>query len=1292
MKPHDYIEALAGVLDKTISRDWISQIISAVPEQKLDTLSVQKLSRIIPGLVALSRSQGPDTGSPGFYLFEDMQNDPRIEITVIARDYPGLFSTLSGLLSASGFEITLGHVVTTRAVSGQRLIIDTFSGTLAADQDPALWVDELKGTLGRILPYYQNPELPAVQQSKYSPATQGAQGPESSGPHTSGRALVKRLVIEEVAAALSRTEIQPGKILAPMTITEETAPGVTRFSISSTDTPFFLFSISSALALHEVSIEAIDIQTEDERVLDILDLVDSHGNPITNPLILNRIKLSILLSKQFTYFIDRAPNPLMALERFDSLIQDIGEVRDEEDIRRFLASPQFQQELAALLGTSDFLWEDFIRVQHENILPMIKNIDEDHLLSTPPEDVEAALASHLQAAEKASLNGRGAVAAMDPLARLQQKIAAQTKALNEFKNRESFLVDLDHILVKNLDFFFLSRRLTALAEAVVKAALHIAWQEVVPRHGLPRTAAGVEAEWAVFGLGKLGGSALGYASDIELLFLFADNGSTDGPEKIANRDFFEKFFRSAAAKITARREGIFKVDLRLRPHGIDGPVAVKLQSFIDYFSKSGQAHSAERLALVRLRYIGGSKTLGDQVTRIRNQIIYQEDSIDIAELRSLRKRQIRTKDVADQINTKFSPGTLVDLEYNVQILQVIHGRQHEGLRVPGIHEALRQLSQLGTIEPEEAQAMTLAYQFFRKLINGLRMLRGNARDLFLPEENNMEYRYLARRIGYQRKEEQTESEQLRIDFETHSARVRSFVERHLGREAIPGETSGSVVDLVLSDSLSEDLIARVLQEGGIQNIQRGLVNLQSLAGSGSQRDTFAQVIVLAWDQIKTSTDPDMALNNWEQFVRRLEHPEVHYNQLLSQPKRLELLMRLFASSQFLSDTLIQNPGFFRWITDPRVVVKARDQIRMEEDLRMEADGAENRTDWLNRLRRFRKREILRIGLRDIGLGVKIEEIMGEISFLARACCEVSLEQVWKRLSLPQGPEPSRFVVCAYGKLGGWELNYSSDIDLVGIYEPQADRRTEEEEQGYTKVFRTLVQDLTDFTQEGQAYRVDLRLRPHGASGPIVSTLPSFIDYYRHQGDLWEHQALIKMKPIAGNLSIGEIALDKIRPDYMSRWSVQEIKASIATMREKGVTEHTKHRPGQIDIKNGIGGIRDIEFLVQGMQLTSCHRVPEILTGNTLKGLILLLQAGFLSQGDFNALRQEYTLFRRIEHYLQVAEDRQRHSLPESSFERIKLARCIAPQVDSQEFYKSLEHTMQGVRQRYAAFLSKDSSG
>src|SRR5690606_12301413 len=272
-----------------------------------------------------------------------------------------------------------------------------------------------------------------------------------------------------------------------------------------------------------------------------------------------------------------------------------------------------------------------------------------------------------------------------------------------------------------------------------------------------------------------------------------------------------------------------------------------------------------------------------------------------------------------------------------------------------------------------------------------------AHDLFMPSPSSLEYRYLARRIGYVRTSEQSEAEMLHIDFENHTAEVRRFVERHLGRDAIPVQASGTIVDIVLGESVADELISSVLSQAQFENHRRALVNIKSLAGEGEQRRLFARLAVLVWDSLYASPDPDAALNNWEQFVRRLPDPSQHCRQLLDQPMRAALLLSLFGVSQFLSDVLVQNLGFFEWITDPRIVSKPRDQISMEADLRAQAEEAADRLDWINRLRVFRKREILRIGLRDLGIGAKIEEITGEISFLARACCELALEQAQKRM-------------------------------------------------------------------------------------------------------------------------------------------------------------------------------------------------------------------------------------------------------------------------------------------------------
>jgi glutamate-ammonia-ligase adenylyltransferase len=290
------------------------------------------------------------------------------------------------------------------------------------------------------------------------------------------------------------------------------------------------------------------------------------------------------------------------------------------------------------------------------------------------------------------------------------------------------------------------------------------------------------------GLGKLGGVALGYASDIELLFVYSDSGSTagpegstagpeestagpeestagpegsasgpegstSGPERLDNSEFFDKLVREVLQLVHAKREGIFHIDLRLRPYGAAGPLGCSLESFCTYYASGGPAHSYERLSLVRLRAVGGDRSLGSQVERLRDEMVYSAQSIDLAELRALRARQVEEKTRIEPVpaspaaalsaipgaapgpvraNAKFSPGALVDLEYAVQILQVTHGAIEKRLRTPRIHEALDALASIGLVEHSEASELVAAYHFFRHLINGLRMLRGSAQDLFLP--------------------------------------------------------------------------------------------------------------------------------------------------------------------------------------------------------------------------------------------------------------------------------------------------------------------------------------------------------------------------------------------------------------------------------------------------------------------------------------------------------------------------------------------------------------------------------
>lgn len=1242
---------------ETTSRERLLRITDKLPDPYLRRYSVDEVMAHLIDIVGLSREK------PFALTVEHKggERDERVRVTVISADRRGMFSLVTGILAGAGLNIESGHVYTleTRnapepklrrggrftsrsgaAVGGiylprlmQQKSSVSWAGDDAASGAPGrVIVDELEGSLERDYSGFED----ALSEQFTSLFEYLITGDEIGA---------RQFVAEQVAALVGSLKPGSRQVLAPIQVVQERSDDemLTRISVTSEDTPFFLYSISNALNLHDVVIEQVLIQTDGKRIRDVFDIRDASGGSIRNDARLEQIRLSILLTKQFTFVLDRAPDPYAAMQRFDRLIGDFRDMDRGEDVARLVSDTELQQELALLLGASDFLWEDFIRRQQDQLLPLLTQIEHRSQLSTSEDALDAALETVLteakQAAEKA---GR------DP-------VEAQVAALNEFKDRESYLIDLDHMLLPDLDFFFLSRRLSRLAERVVQAACVLAWERCERRFGRPRTAAGLTARWAVFGLGKLGGSALGYASDIELLFMYSDSGRTDG-NAVDNAVFFENFVQIAVSFIHARREGIFQTDLRLRPHGDDGPLAVKLDRFLDYYSAGGPAHSAERIALVRLRRIGGDDELGGQVERMRDEILYESDSIDVPEVRTLRTTQLREK-AGERVNAKFSPGALVDLEYNVQLLQITHGRRNHALRCPGIHDALRALSDEGTIDDRESVTMVSAYRFLRTLINGLRMLRGNAQDLLLPAPGSSEFNHLARRIGYQRTQDVSAARRLEIDFETQTAIVRDFVERHLGEDAIPGSRSSGPADLVLSDLLSAELRREILARVGITDPDRASRNIQDMKTRVGDSRLFATVVLLGWESLLTLPDPDMAINNWDRFTESTDDPAVHCQELAGQPERIRLLLTLFGTSQFLSDILIRDPALFRWITDPVTVARPRTEGELLQQLTSAYSNSSSRREWQNAIRRIRKHEILRIGMRDLCLHIRVAEAAAEISNLARSILVVGLQAAWseeeKSSTRPESVSPLNFAVLAFGKLGGMELNYSSDIDLLAVYDNSEKGPDAAAEKCYSAVFRRLVQDLTEFTDEGQAYRVDLRLRPHGNAGPPVVSCASAARYYESDAELWELQAMIKCRPVAGAMKLGGALVSAAHEAAARRSTAAEVVDSVTRMRETAQQVHVKD--GQTDVKNGVGGIRDVEFLAQALQLVHAKQHPGILVPDTLSALARLADTGILDRDESRVLSDDYQLLRQAEHFLQLAEDRQLHNLPDDDSGLARLA-------------------------------------
>lgn len=1210
-------------------------------------------------------------------------HDRPISVTVVAYDYPAEFSLLTGVLGATGFHILSGDIYTSRgaateqeidqrelrrafpnqqsrarylqrhrqamaaqiALEGRRVIVDTFGGSISVPLQE--WEQAFRGHLARIIPLLHANTVESLD-------------------------AAKKAVTELVVRALAEQELHAERILYPVDVEFDTSlPEVTRMQIISEDTPFFLYALSTALALHGISIEHVEIRTVGRRVHDQFDFVDSTGKPIRDAAALNQLRLSVAFTKQFTYFLHGSPDPHRALQRFETLIQDFIHLSRRGRMGALLSSPKVLQDLARLLGASDYLWEDFLRQQHESVLPMLGADGASEMLSLEPHQMAGTLRRALAIAST----------------REQKRTA-----LNDFKDNQNYLIDLDHIRNPELEFFFLSSRLTALAEAIVNAAVEIALDSATVRYGTPRTAAGLPATYTIMGLGKLGGEALGYASDIELMFLYSDDGDTDGPERIANREFFDRLFQDAVSLIEAKREGIFHIDLRLRPHGSSGPIAVSLASFTKYYRR--EAAALEQLALVRMRRIGGDAELGRHVESIRNQLVYTGRTIDLEELKRLRALQLKEKSEPDRLNAKFSPGGLVDLEYAVQVLQVLHGRTNRRMRTPRIHLALQALVEAGKMHQEYAERLIAAYRFFRTLINGLRMLRGNAQDLFLPQLDSPEYLHLARRMGYRTRGSLPPAEQLHMEFEARSAEIRAFVERELGRDAMPNDITGNIADLILSEEIDEERKRDILLRGGFQNIERSYAAWRRMADSGERQFLFAELAILARNVVRSCPDPDMALNNWDRFMAAIDDPLDHIRRLQLQPQRLRILIAIFAGSQFLSDTLIRNPDFLDWVTEYEVVHKQRSLEEIRSDLLQFTGRLEERPgeaheqppddrSWLNALRRFRRREILRIGTRDICLHVPLVEVTEELSNLASVLTQAALDDIWSRSEATAARAADRYCVLAFGKLGGNELNYSSDIDLLALFEPDESRSREENQRQFDRVTVQLRAALSTHTEEGYLYRVDLRLRPFGSAGTLAQPTSALERYYRQHASLWEHQALLKLRPIAGNLSVGERFLDRVRPLLNEKSERERIARSIAELRNTAV----QRSDPSSDVKNGVGGIRDIEFLVQGLQLMYCAEHPAILNANTLNGLASLMEHGLLPWEVGERLHDAYIFLRRIEHFLQILEDRQVHRIPDNVELRTALARRMQLATGGEDdIFQRLESIQRDVRAAYQRYL------
>ncbi len=685
-------------------------------------------------------------------------------VTVVGYDYPGELSIICGLFFVFGFDILNGNAFTYEPLAdsptaSQPQTVKRFDPTRRLPPRQKASATSEPDTRRKIVDVFtvktilSNP--PKVWES-YTKDLHHLLLMMRTGQRREARGELAVRVGQAYQNISSKLSVLP---LINIEIDNDVDERHTILRIDTPDTFGFLYEFTNALALTHTYIARTIVQSIGTRAQDILHVTDENGNKITSPEKQRELRAAIVLIKHFTHLLPHSPNPSTALLHFREFLVQLFQRPNWPDEITSIEKPDVLNGLARLLGVSNFLWEDLLRMQYANLFPVVKDMDA-LATSKPKPQLESELARALE------INRVGDIQYPDWRA-----------TLNAFKDRELFRIDMRHILGLTKEFEDFAAELTDLSETVLCATLTYCESELRAIYGDPLLENGQPCGLSLLALGKCGGRELGFASDIELMFVYAGNGQTNGKKVVSTAEYFEQLVRSVISAMQSRQEGIFQIDLQLRPHGKAGSMAVAVDSFRSYYAPDGPAWAYERQALVKLRPIMGDAELGQELCKLRDVYAYESGAFDVTAMRAMRERQVRHLVTGGTFNAKFSPGGLVDIEYLIQGLQIDHGAQNPALRLTNLRDAMSALHDAGILSDDDYTRLRKAHTFLRWLIDSLRVVRGNAKDVTIPPFGTEEFIFLARRLRYE-----LDVEHLRDDLARYVADVQEINNQLLSRE------------------------------------------------------------------------------------------------------------------------------------------------------------------------------------------------------------------------------------------------------------------------------------------------------------------------------------------------------------------------------------------------------------------------------------------------------------------------------------------------------------------------------
>ena len=806
---------------------------------------------------------------------------------------------------------------------------------------------------------------------------------------------------------------------------------------------------------------------------------------------------------------------------------------------------------------------------------------------------------------------------------------------------------LERLVVRDCDARCPLEEVTAtmslLAEFALDTACTHAQQVLDGVHGAPATATGERAVLWIVGMGKLGARELNVSSDIDLVYIYDENGDTagaaQGRNKISTHEYFAKMVRSISALLADVTEHgfVFRIDLALRPNGNSGPSALSLAALEDYLVAQGREW--ERLAWLKSRVVAprASVASAKALRAVVLPFVFRK-YLDYNVLDALRvlHRQIRehaTKRAAGRPeranDVKLSRGGIREIEFTVQVLQVVRGGQFPELRTRSTLQALARVAHAGLMPQATATALSQAYVFLRQVEHRIQYL--DDQQTHMMPTDTADLAWVASSMGC------ASSEVFIAALQAHREAVAMEFDRLLGGETSEAGTHSKAE----AETETLDVLLSSLPVRFRERVAQWREHPRVVALSDASRDRLLRLVQRTGQwlaQAQVSEDAAVRIADWiEPLLRR----ESYLALLLERPQVHQRLLRVLGAARWPARYLMTHPGVVDELASDAVLVERFDKVQFTVELQARADALRRTSQdddeaLMLLLRRAQHAEVFRILVRDVEGRASVEQVADELSDLADAVLQITVQWCWQRLK-NRHAEEARFAILAYGKLGGKELGYGSDLDIVFVY----DDAHEQAGMVYAALVRKLIAWLSAKTSEGDLYEIDTALRPNGNSGLLVSTMTAFEDYQTQRGSntawVWEHQAMTRARCVSSGVALRD-RFDAVREAVLcAPRDPTALANEIVAMRSKVQAAHRVPQ-GFFDLKYSQGAMVDVEFAVQYLVLAHSNAYTPMRDN---VGNIALLQraqaAGLLPSGVGEAAATAYRKMRQAQHLARLNE-------------------------------------------------------